>query len=77
MEIKLKKYDSYKNSSIAWLGEIPELWVILPGLSFLYENMDRNKGLIRDKVLSSSYGNIRVKGENELTGLIKEILNLS
>lgn len=72
MEIKLKKYDGYKNSGVEWLREIPEHWRILPGLSFLYENKDRNIGMIRNTVLSLSYGNIRVKGENELTGLVPE-----
>ncbi|WP_304063630.1 restriction endonuclease subunit S [Pedobacter glucosidilyticus] len=28
MEIKLKKYDSYKDSGVEWLGEIPEGWKI-------------------------------------------------
>jgi len=68
----MKKYDNYKNSGVEWLGEIPEHWEILPGLSFIYENKDRNKGMIRNTVLSLSYGKIRVKGENELTGLVPE-----
>ena len=68
----LKKYNKYKPSGVEWLGEIPEHWNILPGLSFIYENKDRNKGMIRNTVLSLSYGNIRVKGENELTGLVPE-----
>ena len=68
----MKKYDKYKNSGVEWLGEIPEHWEILPGLSFIYENKDRNKGMVRNTVLSLSYGKIRVKGENELTGLVPE-----
>ncbi|MCX2574073.1 restriction endonuclease subunit S [Pedobacter sandarakinus] len=28
MEIKLKKYDAYKNSGVEWLGEIPEHWEV-------------------------------------------------
>nr|WP_315156408.1 restriction endonuclease subunit S [uncultured Flavobacterium sp.] len=68
----MKQYDNYKNSGVEWLGDIPEHWEILPGLSFIYENKDRNKGMIRNTVLSLSYGNIRVKGENELTGLVPE-----
>jgi type I restriction enzyme S subunit len=68
----MKKYEHYKNSGVEWLGEIPEHWEILPGLSFIYENKDRNKGMIRNTVLSLSYGKIRVKGENELTGLVPE-----
>ena len=68
----MKQYDNYKNSGVEWLGDIPEHWEILPGLSFIYENKDRNKGMVRNTVLSLSYGNIRVKGENELTGLVPE-----
>lgn len=68
----MKTYNTYKKSGVEWLGEIPEHWEILPGLSFIYENKDRNKGMIRNVVLSLSYGKIRVKGENELTGLVPE-----
>ena len=71
-EVKLQKYPAYKDSGIEWLGEIPEHWEVLPGLRFIFENKDRNKGMIRNTVLSLSYGNIRVKGENELTGLVPE-----
>ncbi|WP_198512226.1 restriction endonuclease subunit S [Flavobacterium sp. 1] len=68
----MKKYDKYKNSGVEWLSDIPEHWEVLPGLSFIYENKDRNKGMVRNTVLSLSYGNIRVKRENELTGLVPE-----
>jgi type I restriction enzyme S subunit len=68
----LQRYPAYKDSGVEWLGEIPEHWEILPGLSFIFENKDRNKGMIRNTVLSLSYGKIRVKGENELTGLVPE-----
>ena len=68
----LQSYPVYKDSGVEWLGEIPEHWEILPGLSFIYENKDRNKGMVRNTVLSLSYGKIRVKGENELTGLVPE-----
>ena len=72
MEIKMSKYPSYKDSGVEWLGEIPSGWEILPGLSFIFENKERNKGMIRNTILSLSYGNIRVKGEDELTGLVPE-----
>ena len=68
----LQRYPACKNSGVEWLGEIPEHWEILPGLSFIFENKDRNKGMIRNTVLSLSYGKIRIKGENELTGLVPE-----
>lgn len=68
----ISKYPAYKDSGVEWLGKIPEHWEVLPGLRFIFENKDRNKGMIRNTVLSLSYGNIRVKGENELTGLVPE-----
>ena len=70
--IRFEKYPSYKDSGVEWLGEIPSNWDILPGLSFIYENRDRNKGMVRKTVLSLSYGKIRIKGEDELTGLVPE-----
>ena len=72
MEIKMSKDPSYKDAGVEWLGKIPEHWDVLPGLSFIFENKERNKGMIRNKILSLSYGNIRVKGEDELTGLVPE-----
>ena len=68
----MNKYEKYKDSGVQWLGEIPEHWEILPGLSFIYENKEKNKGMKRKTVLSLSYGNIRIKGEDELTGLVPE-----
>lgn len=68
----MQKYPKYKPSGIDWLGEIPEHWEMLPGLSFIYENKERNTGMIRDTVLSLSYGNIRIRQESELTGLVPE-----
>lgn len=70
--IKLKAYSDYKPSGLEWLGDIPEHWEVLPGLSFIFENKDRNKGMKRNTVLSLSYGKIRVKKESELTGLVPE-----
>lgn len=68
----MKRYEKYKDSGVDWIGEIPEGWEMLPGLSFIYENKAKNKGMIRNTVLSLSYGKIRVKAESELTGLVPE-----
>ncbi|WP_163397749.1 restriction endonuclease subunit S [Flavobacterium fluviatile] len=68
----MQRYEKYKDSGVDWIGEIPEGWEILPGLSFIYENKAKNKGMIRNTVLSLSYGKIRVKAESELTGLVPE-----
>jgi type I restriction enzyme S subunit len=70
--VTIRKYPAYKYSGVEWLGEIPSDWEILPGLSFIFENKDRNKGMVRNTILSLSYGNIRIKGEDELTGLVPE-----
>ncbi len=67
-----QKYPAYKNSGVDWLGVIPEGWKILPGLSFIIEGKDKNKGMKRNNVLSLSYGNIREKSDEELTGLVPE-----
>ncbi len=68
----IERYSCYKYSGVEWLGEIPSDWDVLPGLSFIFENKDRNKGMVRKTILSLSYGNIRVKGDEELTGLVPE-----
>lgn len=72
MKTKFQKYPAYKDSGVEWLGEIPEGWEILPGLSFITEGKDKNKGMKRNNVLSLSYGNIREKPDEELTGLVPE-----
>lgn len=67
-----QKYPAYKDSGVEWLGKIPEHWEVQPGLRFIYENKSRNNGMKRNTVLSLSYGTIRVKQEQELTGLVPE-----
>lgn len=69
---RFNKYPAYKNSGVDWLGKIPEHWEVFPGLRIIYENKSKNIGLIRNTVLSLSYGNIRIKDESELTGLVPE-----
>ncbi len=71
-EIRIEKYPEYKNSGVDWLRTIPKHWKVLPGLSFMFESKEKNKGMTRSSVLSLSYGKIRVKGEDELTGLVPE-----
>lgn len=68
----MKTYSAYKDSGVDWLGKIPKDWEVASGFQFLYENKSKNKGMIRKQVLSLSYGNIRKKSEEELTGLVPE-----
>ncbi|WP_227002178.1 restriction endonuclease subunit S [Aeromonas schubertii] len=66
------KYDTYKNSGVDWLGEIPFNWNIKPGLVAFSENKRSNKGMKEDVVLSLSYGKIIVKPVEKLVGLVPE-----
>jgi type I restriction enzyme S subunit len=61
-----------KNSGVEWIGEIPEHWEVLPGLKFFKENKINNKGMKENTVLSLSYGNIIIKPEEKLVGLVPE-----
>lgn len=67
-----EKYDAYKDSGVEWLGAIPEEWSIKPGLVAFSENKRSNKGMVRNTVLSLSYGKIIIKPEEKLVGLVPE-----
>lgn len=73
MEVKkIKRYLQYKDSGIKWLAEIPEHWEIKPGFIVVEERNEKNKDLRENTVLSLSYGNIIIKSEDKLTGLVPE-----
>lgn len=57
----MKRYNSYKDCGVKWLGEIPSHWGILPGLAVFKENKTKNTELSEKTVLSLSYGNIIIK----------------
>ncbi|KWV59355.1 hypothetical protein AS026_28635 [Rhizobium altiplani] len=65
-------YDSYKDSGVEWIGDVPDQWLVEPGRQCLYENRDRNTGMKESTVLSLSYGRVIVKDEDKLTGLVPE-----
>lgn len=50
--MKYKKYPSYKDSGIAWLGEIPEHWNISSLKSLLQERKESNKPIKTKNILS-------------------------
>lgn len=66
----VKAYQKYKESGVSWLGQVPEHWDNLPGRSCFYEKKNSNKGLKEKTVLSLSYGQIVVKPEDKLHGLV-------
>ena len=69
---KFKRYDSYKKSGVEWLGEIPSHWEILCGFRVFNENKRKNIGMLDNRVLSLSYGQIVRKSEEKLVGLVPE-----
>lgn len=66
-----QRYDTYKNSGVQWLGEIPGHWKSIKLKSFCKENKEKNKGNTESCVLSLSYGNIIIK-QNVNFGLVPE-----
>lgn len=65
-------YESYKDSGVEWIGDVPAEWRVEPGRQCLYENRDKNTGMKESTVLSLSYGRVIVKDEDKLTGLVPE-----
>ena len=72
MESSIKRYEVYKDSGVAWLGEIPDHWNLVPGLTLVSERNEKNKNLKENTVLSLSYGKIIIKAAENLTGLVPE-----
>ena len=67
----MERYESYKDSGVQWLGEIPGHWGCVKLKMFCQDNKEKNKGNIESCVLSLSYGNIIVK-KNVNFGLVPE-----
>lgn len=61
-----------KDSGVDWIGVIPEHWSIEPGFTIFSESKESNKGMLETQVLSLSYGNIIIKPEEKLTGLVPD-----
>jgi type I restriction enzyme S subunit len=66
------RYDSYKDSGVEWIGDVPATWRVEPGRQCIHENKDKNTGMRESTVLSLSYGKVIVKSEDKLTGLVPE-----
>ncbi|BAQ60913.1 type I restriction-modification system [Geminocystis sp. NIES-3708] len=72
MMLSLPKYDCYKDSGVDWLGEIPQTWELTSGRTCFGQQEIKNKGNQETTVLSLSYGNIVIKPEAKLHGLVPE-----
>jgi type I restriction enzyme S subunit len=66
------KHESYTDSGIDWIGQVPSSWSVEPGRQCLYESNEKNIGMKESTVLSLSYGRVIVKDEDKLTGLVPE-----
>lgn len=70
-----KTYDTYKDSGIAWIGNIPNEWHVDILSLHLYDHCNYNKELKEKNLLSLSYGRIVRKDINTKEGLLPESFN--
>jgi type I restriction enzyme S subunit len=66
------RYPEYKDSGVAWLGEVPAHWGVGPLYSLAAERDEPNTGMLEDNLLSLSYGRIIPKDINSNDGLLPE-----
>ena len=70
--MSLPRYPAYKDSGVAWLGEVPGHWGIAPFYSVASEREEPNTGMQESNLLSLSYGRIVQKDINSNDGLLPE-----
>lgn len=66
------RYDKYKDSGIAWIGEIPEHWKVCKLSTLFFQHKQKNNDTQESNLLSLSYGNIKRKDINTSEGLLPE-----
>lgn len=65
----MKRYDSYKDSGVEWIGMIPTSWDITPLYSVSFNTKEKNSDKC-DTVLSLSYGRIVERNVEKNHGLL-------
>ena len=65
-------YPTYKPSGVPWLGDVPAHWEVIPGRACYTSKQILNHGMLERTVLSLSYGQIKVRPEEKLHGLVPE-----
>lgn len=70
--MSLPTYGEYKDSGIAWVGDVPAHWHIRPLLGVAEERSIPNIGLQENNLLSLSYGRIVRKDIDSNDGLLPE-----
>lgn len=67
----MKKYDSYKDSGVEWIGEVPEHWEVVP-LKYLSDNFDSKRVPLNSAERSEMLGDYPYYGA---TGIVDYINN--
>ena len=67
----MKRYDSYKDSGVDWIGEIPSHWVVSELRQLVYHTKEKNSDN-QSTVLSLSYGDIVIRNIEFNYGLLPE-----
>ena len=70
--MSVSRYPEYKDSGVAWLGEVPAAWEVLPFYGVASERRDSNAGMLESNLLSLSYGRIVQKDIESNDGLLPE-----
>lgn len=70
--MSLPRYPEYKDSGVAWLGEVPGHWEVKPFYSVAAEREESNVGMQENNLLSLSYGRIVQKNIASNDGLLPE-----
>jgi hypothetical protein len=85
----LKPYPGYKESEQAWLGLVPEHWLVLPDRALFVEVKDREhtneemlsvtitKGIIRQKTLLTDSSNRKTARRKTAPGRTNRLINWS
>lgn len=68
--MEYRRYPTYKDSGIEWLGEVPEHWDETVVSVLFDDNKRKNKGSVEQNLLSLSYGRIVNKDINTEEGLL-------
>ena len=69
--MKYKKYPSYKDSGVEWLGEIPSEWEKIPARAIVSNLMKKNTDNKDDRYLSlmANIGVIRYEDKGDVRAL--------
>ena len=66
----LHPYPAYRPSGVEWLGDVPAHWHVVSGRACYTSGQILNRGLLEKTVLSLSYGQIKIRPEERLHGLV-------